>query len=177
MKKIASILLLFASIHLHAQEWKAIDQSWMNVTYRVPIDWETDGFGSDGNNFDGTGSAVCECAGTINFGPNRELGMVIYPFNEKSDTARRKSIWNFRFTETQLSSKLKTKKITFQETQSVWQTKGVLDNNMLDDTVLRYTTQSKGINLVIYFWGDPSIMFAYERTIKEILQSISIVRG
>ena len=48
---------------------------------------------------------------------------------------------------------------------------------MLDDTVLRYNTQSKGVNLVIYFWGDPNIMFAYEKTIKEILQSISIVKG
>lgn len=167
MKTAASILLLIASIPLHAQELKAIDQSWMNVTYKLPIDWETDGFGSVVNNFDGAGSSVCECAGTINFGPNRELGMVIYPFNEKSDTARRNSIWNFRFIESPPSSKIKTKKITFLETRSAWKTIGVLDNNMLDDTVLRYNTQSKGVNLVIYFWGDPNIMFAYEKTSKK----------
>ena len=172
IKNIILILWLLPSLHAFAQKWKKVDQSWMNVTYSLPAHWETDGFGSDGNNFDGTGSSVCECAGSINFGDDRSIGMVIYPFNKNSDASRRMAVWDFRFKEVPNKSNFAAKAMSFEESLSVWEGEG--DENMKQAVVKRYISKRKGVNVIIYFWGQAEMMKANETSIKKILQSIAI---
>ena len=64
-----------------SQAWRNVSQADLNIKYKLPNSWEVDGFGAGYGYWDEGGSSGCDCAGTIYYGYNRALGMVIYPYS------------------------------------------------------------------------------------------------
>ena len=170
--------LFFLTLSISAtgfsQSWSKIDQADFNIKYKLPTSWEVDGFGSGFDYWDDDGSSVCDCAGTINYGPDRLLGMVIYPIDSKSDLTKREYVWVYHFRpEVAMANEYITKKLTFVKTISNWEKAGDTNDyiDMLNDEVWMFTVTGKNYGFVIYFWGDINIMKKNEKTIYKILDS------
>jgi len=177
MKKYLLLLFMLVGINGFSQGWQSVDQSGYNVKYKLPDDWSIDGFG--GEDWDDYGSSVCECSGTINFGgDNGKLGMVIYPFNNKTDGKRREKVWDYHFVDAELYQDIKTKKLTFRKEVSVWELTSGSDEymGMLDDVVWKLTAQSGKNGLIIYFWGDADLMQQNESNLLKILDSMVMIK-
>lgn len=162
-----------------SQSWRNVDQSDYNVKYKLPSSWEVDGFGSGFDYWDDAGSSVCSCAGTINYGYDRKLGMVIYPFNDQTDVVRREYVWDYHFVPSTSVQTVTSKKLSFQRVISKWEmNEGSSDEymGMLDDVVWKLTTKSGSNGLIIYFWGDASMMLANEKNLYKILDSMVMVK-
>ena len=176
MKLIFSIIAFCVfSLGFSQTAWTDIDQSYFNMKYKLPDSWEVDGFGSGFGSWDEDGSSVCECSGTINFGPGRKLGMVVYPTSVKTDPKRRENIWYYHFVPNSETSVYISKKLKFKKTISKWeQNDDVIrdDDDMMNDEVWRFELKNGRFGFIIYFWGDSSVMASNEKTIYEILDSL-----
>lgn len=162
-----------------SQSWRSINQSDYNVKYKLPSTWEIDGFGGNESSWENPGSSVCECAGTINFGPERKLGMVIYPNKDNFGEQKREYVWDYHFIS--VSSELEsynTKKLFFNKFISKWEQPNGSDDyiGMLNDEVWKFTSKSNSYGFVIYFWGDPEIVKQNETIIYQILDSFVQVK-
>jgi hypothetical protein len=167
-----------------SQAWRTINQSDYNVKYKLPSSWEIDGFGSGFGYWDEGGSSVCDCAGTINYGYDRKLGMVLYPYSnlsaEDSVMVKRDYVWDYHFNFTSASDapNYVTKKLTFQKKISKWEQADVGKDylEMLDDEVWWFTVSGENYGLIIYFWGDETLMRANETDLYKILDSMVMVK-
>lgn len=173
---ITTFLLLNTAVF--AQGWVKINQKDYNVTYKIPKQWEVDGFGSGFGSWDEGGSSVCDCAGTINYGFDRALGMVIYPFEKTADLMKRNFVWNYQFVEDGAVEKIQTKVLQFEKQISKWTLNDGSDEgmNMLDDEVWKFTFKGARYGLVIYFWGDKDLMQKNSTTIQKIMDSLVLVK-
>ena len=181
MKFIFSIIISSVFSLGFSQSWSGINQSDFNMKYKLPTTWEVDGFGSSEEYWDLDGSSVCNCAGTINFGPDRKLGMVVYPIrSDYSDSVmvKRQYVWDYHFVPSTSKQTVTAKKISFQREISKWELNSGTDEymNMLDDVVWKLTSKTTNYGFVIYFWGDASVMLANEKTIYKILDSFVQVK-
>jgi len=161
-----------------AQGWRSVDQSDFNVKYKLPTSWEVDGFGGGFGYWNEGGSSVCDCAGTINYGYDRKLGMVLYPFEIGSDGQKREYIWDYHFVPSTSVQTVTAKKISFQRVISKWELSQGTDEymGMLDDVVWQLTARTEKYGFIIYFWGDASMMLANEKNIYKILDSMVMVK-
>ena len=178
MKLIFSIISCCFFCAGFSQSWRKINQSELNIKYKLPTTWEVDGFGGYFDNWEEGGSSVCTCGGTINFGPDRTLGMVIYPTKSNSDMTLREYVWDYHFVPTTSVQTVTAKKISFQRVISKWELTNGSDEymGMLDDVVWQLTAKTENYGFIMYFWGDASIMLANEKTIYKILDSIVQVK-
>lgn len=176
---------LMLGINNFAQGWRMVDQSGYNVKYKLPAEWEIDGFGGGFGSWDEYGSSVCGCSGTINYGPDRKIGMVLYPYeNSISETElmrKRDYVWDYHynFVGAIQQDNYTAKKITFSWSKSKWELpEGASDEymGMLDDEVWYFTVNGENYGLVIYFWGDVDLMKKNEPTILKILDSMVMVK-
>lgn len=185
MKNILSLLIFFGIQAISAQTWRTVNQSDFNVKYKLPSDWEIDGFGGSFGEWDEGGSSVCDCAGTINFGYDRKLGMVLYPFSNASAESevmrKRDYVWDYHYI---FSSKVNkpdyvTKKLTFTIAVSKWELPNDTKDysEMLDDEVWFIMVSGKNYGLIIYFWGDSDLMKKNESTLYKILDSIVMIKN
>lgn len=175
MKLIFSAISLFFFYSGFSQSWRKIDQTDYNMKYKLPKNWEVDGFGSGFNHWDEGGSSVCSCSGTINFGPDRKLGMVIYPTISTSDLSKREYVWDYHFIPavSLIYDDYHTKTLEFEKTISKWEleTIGSDYSEMLDDEVWKFTAKGLDYGFIIYFWANPDIMIKNKKTIYKILDS------
>jgi hypothetical protein len=178
MRSLFMTVFLSLNTALFAQGWIRINQRSYNVTYKLPKQWEVDEFGSGFGNWDEGGSSVCDCAGTINYGFDRALGMVIYPFEKTADLMKRNFVWNYQFVENAAIEKIQTKVLQFERQISKWSLKdgSAEDPNMLDDEVWRFTFKGARYGVVIYFWGDKDLMRKNATTIQKIMDSLVLVK-
>lgn len=175
MKLLFSISAFFIAQFSIAQSWRTIDQSDFNVKYKLPTTWEVDGFGGGYGYWNEGGSSVCDCAGTINYGYDRKLGMVLYPFEIGSDPAKREYVWDYHFVVSTSVQTVTAKKISFQRIISKWELpEGSSDEymGMLDDVVWQLTAKTEKFGLIIYFWGDQYLIQQNEKNIYKILDSM-----
>jgi hypothetical protein len=173
------VTTLFLSIHtvIFSQGWIKINQEDYNVTYKLPRQWEVDGFGSGFGSWDTGGSSVCDCAGTINYGFNRALGMVIYPFEKTANLVKRNFVWNYEFVSSNEVISIQTKILEFKQEISSWKLEnGSDEGNMLDDEVWKFTFTGARYGLVVYFWGDKELMKKNTLTIQRIMDSMQLVK-
>jgi hypothetical protein len=161
-----------------SQGWIKINQRDYNVTYKLPKQWEVDGFGSGFGSWDEGGSSVCDCAGTINYGLNRALGMVIYPYEKTADLVKRSFVWDYQFAENTAVEQIQTKVLQFEKQVSKWNlTKGTDEGmDMLDDEVWKFTFTGARYGVIIYFWGNADLMKKNAITIQRIMDSVVLVK-
>jgi hypothetical protein len=178
MKILFVAALLSFNTALFAQGWAKINQRDYNVTYKLPKQWEVDGFGSGFGSWDEPGSSVCDCAGTINYGFDRALGMVIYPFEKTADLVKRNFVWNYEFVSKNAVISIQTKMLEFKKEISTWKLENGTDEgmNMLDDEVWKFTFTGARYGLVVYFWGDKDLMQKNSMTIQKIMDSMMLVK-
>ncbi len=152
---------------------KKVEQTEMNMKYELPKTWEVDGFGGGFGDWESDGSSVCNCSGTINFGPDRKLGMVVYPVTSRSDMKKRENVWDCHFVATAKTSAYTSKKMTFTKSVSKWEQLGEVKENaeMMDDEVWSFNTTGPNYGFVIYFWGDKNVVNENEKIITKILDS------
>lgn len=179
MKYAICFLAISFSASGYSQTWRKINQEDLNIKYKLPTTWEVDGFGGGFDYWNVAGSSVCECGGTINYGPDRLLGMIIYPTDAKSDLKSRDYVWDYHFVPSISVQTVTAKKISFQRVVSKWE----MDSNgsdeymgMLNDVVWQLTAKGENFGFVMYFWGDASIMLANGKTIYKILDSMVQVK-
>jgi hypothetical protein len=171
-------LVISFSVVASAQGWRAVNQTDFNVKYKLPTSWEVDGFGGGFGYWNEGGSSVCDCAGTINYGYDRTLGMVLYPFEIGSNGKKRENVWGYHFVPSTSVQTVTAKKIAFQRVISKWELNSGSDEymGMLDDVVWQLTAKTEKYGLIIYFWGDASLMLANEKEIYKILDSMVMVK-
>ncbi len=176
---------LFVGVNCFAQTWQVVDQSGYNVKYKLPDDWEIDGFGGGFGSWDEYGSSVCDCSGTINYGPDRKIGMVLYPYDNtiaETDLMRKRDyVWDYhyKFVEAVPQDNYDAKKMNFTWSKSTWELpEGASDEymGMLDDEVWYLTVNGKKYGLIIYFWGDVDLMQQNKSTLLKILDSMVMVK-
>jgi hypothetical protein len=162
-----------------SQGWRTIDQSGLNVKYKLPGSWEVDGFGGGVGYWEEAGSSVCSCAGTINFAYNRTLGMVIYPFTATSDMTTREYIWDYHLVPATQSGSYATKKLSFTKTISKWKKENPADYDLetLNAEVWMFKFTGPEYGWIVYFWAEPTLLHAKEKTIYMILDSFTQVKG
>jgi|SRR5687767_14968384 len=177
MRSLFIALFLSLNTAIFAQGWIKINQRDYNVTYKLPKQWEVDGFGSGFGYWDEGGSSVCDCSGTINYGLNKALGMVIYPFEKTADLVKRNFVWNYQFVENTAVEQIQTKILKFEKKISKWYTPdGYDDGGMLDDEVWKFTFTGARYGVVVYFWGDKDLMQKNRTTIQKIMDSLVLVK-
>jgi hypothetical protein len=178
MKAIFFTLAYFSLSLAFSQGWRTVDQSDFNMRYKLPRSWEVDGFGGGFGYWNERGSSVCDCAGTINFGYDRTLGMVVYPLDAGSDVSIRNYVWEFKFIETTPTDVYQTKKIKFTKTISAWQKDDPADydREMMDAEVWRYTVTGPAYGFIIYFWAPPVLLKQNEQKIHKILDSFVMIK-
>lgn len=166
----------FLPQQVSAQKMKKIKQSDLGVHYQLPKDWDLDRFG--GYDWE-VGSAVCDCAGTIN-GSDRftdnPIMMIIYPAEseELRDAKKRQMAWDLVFDPDGTTSQIKTENLTFEKTVSKW--KEGADEPYDKVEVWQLKTQAEGQYYMIYFWAKPEVMLEREAEITLILESFTPVR-
>ncbi len=175
MKLIVTIIAFSFFKTSFSQSFKKVEQPELNVEYKLPESWEVDGFGSSFDDWEGTGSAVCSCGGTINFGYNRKLGMVIYPVGSKSDKKKRENIWHYHFVPEVKNTLYKTKSLTFKKTVSKWELPAGMEDGheILDNEVWNFTVNGSNYGFIIYFWGKKELIKENEKVIAKILDSFT----
>jgi len=178
MKTVFTVSIFILTSCVFSQSWKNVDQSFLNIKYKLPSNWGKDGFGSDFGYWDDGGSSVCDCAGTINSDYDTKISMVIYPTDSKTDPLRREIVWDYKFVPSGNKQTVKAKKLTFEKEVSKWELLQGSDeyNKMLDDVVWKLTVNMSNYGLIIYFWGDEEMMKENESTLLKILDTMVMIK-
>ncbi|MCF8297686.1 MAG: hypothetical protein K9J13_09110 [Saprospiraceae bacterium] len=183
IKKSICVIIILTSISLtiSAQEigWRDIDQSGYKMKYKLPNYWEVDGFGWD-NDWDGYGSSVCHCTGTINLyrtGLDIIIGMVVYPCPKTGiDSLKRQKVWNYNFYNGKNAGKIKTEHLTFTKKVGKWDAVKWSIEEMKDAEVWQLIAIDDDFAYIIYFWGDKEILKEKKKVIMKIIESFEPVR-
>lgn len=175
------IVITSISISMSAQDtnWRQIDQSGYNMKYKLPNYWEVDGFGWD-EDWDGYGSSVCHCAGTVNLyrdGWDIIIGMVVYPCHKTGvDSLKRQKVWNYKFSNGKKAGKIKTKHLKFSKKVGSWQTDDWNMEEMKGAEVWQLIAYHDEYAFVMYFWGDKEVLKKKEKVIMKIIESFEPVK-
>jgi hypothetical protein len=164
--------------YITAQKWETIKQDYFGMKYKLPDSWEIDGFG--GNDWEETGSSVCDCAGTINIGnrfSEKEIYMVVYPSRQKDsiDNKKRRMVWDMEFKDTINSVQIKTKYCFFTKKVSKW--KEGTEENYAGSEVWQLKTSFKNQYYLIYFFAKPEVINENEPILIEIINNFQPVKA
>lgn len=161
-------LLLF-SFTLPAQKWIKVNQSYYGMKYKLPPDWAVDGFGFD-NNWEGYGSSVCDCAGSINISGNDSLHMVIYPSKKSGvDSLKRNRIWDYTFVVAKKIDDINGKNLIFETSTGYLTCEGCSEESTKDKYTIRYFGKFKSNYYFIYFYGSETYINKNQALIHSIL--------
>ena len=184
MKHLLFILCCTISLQGFGQKWQKVNQSFYGCKYELPPNASIDGFGSE--NWEEIGSAVCDCAGSINsfpkssYEPSQDVVMVVYAtrYKDSLQVGKRMKVWDMQFADTDKKTKLITKKskLSFEKKVSTWVV-GTAQEAYQDTEVWRFTVESKGQYYVLYFIALPKVMRKNESNILQILESFTIVKA